>query len=322
MTNQKNIKKISQKAKKGAERKSAPNKGKQRDNNYSFDNEIFIGVPRQEKKKMNYDKKKENYYKPKKKKQKKLSQKQIKRRKYTLKIVKWTSLIVCVFGIILYILMSPLFAVKKISVTTDGNLTKQEIISLAAINLNENTFKFTKQQIVNNIKENAYVDEVAIKRKLPDEVQIEVKERFPTLMITYGNAYVYLNNQGYMLEISKEYHTLPILKGIQTKEEQIEVGKRLCNEDLEKLSTVLKIMELAKNVEIADLISAIDISDENNYKIIMESEEKTAYLGDCSTLEERMLWVNKILENEKDVPGEIFVNMNLNVGDPYFRERV
>ena len=108
--------------------------------------------------------------------------------------------------------MSPLFDVKKITVNTDKKLSKEEIINLSAINLNQNIFKYTKKQIINNIKENAYVEDVTVKRNLPDEIQITVKERVPTYMITYGNAYVYVNNQGYMLEVSSEYKNLPILK--------------------------------------------------------------------------------------------------------------
>ena len=54
----------------------------------------------------------------------------------------------------------------------------------------------------------------------------------------------------------------------------------------------------------------------------MDLEEKTIYLGDCSSLDERMLWVKKILEKEKGIAGEIIVNMNLNQDKPFFRERV
>lgn len=39
-------------------------------------------------------------------------------------------------------------------------------------------------------------------------------------------------------------------------------------------------------------------------------------------LEERILWVKTILNETKDLQGEIFVNMNLNSDRPFFRERV
>lgn len=319
--NKKKVKKRNNKTTKiGAEIKSAPNRSNQE---VLFEDQIIIGIPKTENEgKKPVSKKEKKKSKPKKKKVKKLSQKQVKRRKAIFKLIKWTCLIACILGVGLYIIMSPLFAIKKINVNTDGNISKQEIISLAAINLNENIFKFNKKQTRENIKENAYVDEVSIKRKLPDEVQISIKERTPLLMITYGNSYVYINGQGYMLEISSEYKKLPILMGKKTEEESIEIGKRLCNEDLQKLTTVLKIMEFSENVEIFDLITAIDISDQNDYKIILDKEEKTIYLGDCSMLEERLIWAKTILNEEKCIPGEIFVNMNLNEEDPRFRERV
>ena len=324
MIGQKNKKKVKKRNKKmvkmGAEKKSAPNK---KNKQIFLDDEIIIGIPKKENEgKIHIYKKEKNKLKTKKKKIKKLSEKQIKRRKFILKLIKWTCIMACIFGAGLYIIMSPLFAVKKISVNTDGELNEQEIINLAAINLNENIFKFTGKQITENIKENAYVDEVNVKRKLPDEVQISIKERVPILMITYGNSYVYINSQGYMLEISNEYKELPILMGIKTAEELIEAGQRLCNEDLQKLTIVLKIMEFSENAEIFNLVTAIDISNENDYKIMLDKEEKTIYLGDCSMLEERLIWAKTILNKEKGIPGEIFVNMNLNTEAPFFRERV
>ena len=308
MTNQKNKMK---KNKFGAEKKSAPRNKKQK-NSEIVNDDFFIGMEK------NADKN----YNPNYKKTKKLSLKQIKRRKFLIKVAKWTTIFAILIGAIIYVLLSPLFAIKKINVTTDGKLNEQEIISLSAINLNENIFKYTKKQIKENIKENSYVEEVDIKRKFPDEIQITIKERFPKFMITYGNAYVYINNQGYILEISKEYQELPILKGIKTTDEEIEVGKRLCNEDLQKLTTVLKIMEVANSEGLLNLITYIDIENIQDYKFIMDSEEKTVYLGDCSSLDERMLWVKSILEKEKGIAGEIIVNMDLNIDKPFFRERV
>ena len=302
MTNQKNKMK---KNKLGAEKKSAPRNKKQK-NREIVNDDFFIGMKKNDDKKYPLVQKKKKS-KQKNKKTKKLSLKQIKRRKFLLKVAKWTTIFAILIGAIIYVLLSPLFAIKKINVTTDGKLNEQEIISLSAIDLNENIFKYTKKQIKENIKENSYVEEVDIKRKLPDEIQITVKERFPKLMITYGNAYVYINNQGYILEISKEYQELPILKGIKTTDEEIEVGKRLCNEDLQQLTTVLKIMEAANSEGLLNLITYIDIENIQDYKIIMDSEEKTVYLGDCSSLDERMLWVKSILEKEKGIAGEIIV---------------
>ena len=69
-------------------------------------------------------------------------------------------------------------------------------------------------------------------------------------------------------------------------------------------------------------LTKIDINNSNNYTLHLESERKVAYLGDCSNIETRMLFLVGILEKEKDHAGEIFINMNLNTDNAYFRESV
>ena len=178
------------------------------------------------------------------------------------------------------------------------------------------------KDLENNIKENAYINTVKVSKKIPDRIHIEVEEREASYMLEYGNGFVYVNNQGYMLEISSIKKELPILIGISTSKEDYKAGNRLNEEDLIKLGTVIKIMNSAQTNGIASLITKIDISNENNYTLFLETERKTAYLGDCSNLETRMLFLVGILEKEKENPGEIFINMNLNTDDAYFRESV
>ena len=309
----------------------------------NLDNEIKIGIPNIDNRvykdkisnkksgavKKNINKKsKENVKQSSKKnrikKPRKLSEEQIKRRRFILKLVKWISLSLIIIGIIICIMLSPLFNIKKIEVKNNNKISYEQIVSLSSIQINDNTFKYSKSDIKNKIKENSYIEEVKVKRLLPDVFQIEVKERTAKLMLLFGNAYVYINSQGYILEISNENINLPIIKGYKTEEKDIVPGKRLCNEDLDKLSVVLKIIEFSQSEQILDKITGIDIEDEDDYKIIMENEQKIAHLGNCSMLEERILWVKTILNEIKDLPGDIFVNMNLNSErvEPFFRERV
>ena len=80
-----------------------------------------------------------------------------------------------------------------------------------------------------------------------------------------------------------------------------------------------KIYEAAKSNGLADLVTKIDISNDKNYTIILETEGKKVYLGDCSNLNTRILYLNSILEASKGKSGEIFLNMDLNEQNPYFR---
>ena len=219
-------------------------------------------------------------------------------------------------------MLSPLFNIKIIEVQGNEKITQKEIISLSQLQIEENTFKINKNKIRKEIKQNAYIDEVTITRKLPSAVIIKVEERKIAYLLEYAGSYVYLDKNGYILEINAEKLELPILQGASTLTENFIVGKRLANEDLEKLSTIQKIMELAKISEIDNLITRIDIENKENFKLIFESKEKVAYLGDNSNLNTKILTIKSILEKEEGKAGEIFVDMDLNKEYPVFRERV
>ena len=46
------------------------------------------------------------------------------------------------------------------------------------------------------------------------------------------------------------------------------------------------------------------------------------YLGDASSINERILWLKTILEKEKKNKGEIFINGDLNDSRIYFKPMV
>lgn len=247
------------------------------------------------------------------------NEKAIKRKN---KILKSIAIILLIIVAVTFAMVSPLFNLQNITITGNEQISKEEITSLSGITLEENIFRINNLKLIENITQNAYINEVTIHKKLPNTIEISVIERKPSYMLQYGNGYVYLNNQGYMLEISSIKKALPIIIGTTTSKEDYKAGNRLNEEDLKKLSTVIKITNAAQNSEIANLITTIDITDTDNYTLYLETENKTVYLGDCSNLETRMLFVAAILEKEKDIKGEVFVNMNLNTDAPYFRESV
>ena len=257
---------------------------------------------------------------------KKLSEKEIqkqeKREKRIKTLVKWTVFLIILIGAILYLLLSPVFNIKNIVVENEGKITKGQVISLSKIMLEDNLFRVNISEAIEKIKENAYVESVNIHRVFPNEIKIEVKERVASFMIEFLNSYVYINNQGYMLEISEERLELPVIIGYESLVENMKAGNRLIVEDLYKLEAVIRIMESANNHEVGSIVTKIDISNKNNYTLILEGEGKTVYLGDASNINTRILYMKEIVEREKGVVAEIFIDGDLNKQRVYLREKI
>lgn len=344
-------------AKKKQNKKNDRKKQEERNDKFSFENEIVIGVtkkeePKAETKKKVKSKKIENQKRTQAKKGKveknqNSSKKQIQKKKNNkkkvikkepislerkenlrkkkrriLSMIKYGTLCVLFIVVILCAMFSPLFNIKEIEVEGNEIITKNEIISLSQIQIEQNTFQLSKNKITKQIKQNAYIENVTIMRKLPSTILLQIEERKPAYLLEYAGSYLYLDKQGYLLEIREEKLELPILQGAITPTSDFMVGNRLWVEDLEKLSTVLKMMELAEANEIDTLITRIDIAEKENFKLIFEMKEKTAYLGDSSNLNTKILMIKSILEKEEGKAGDILVNMDLNKENPVFRERV
>ena len=247
-----------------------------------------------------------------------------KKRKAILRLIKWTSLIIIIIGGVIYALLSPMFNIKTINVVGNSKISSDEIISLSKIELEKNMFQHSKKEIIKNIKENAYIEDVQVKRKIPDTIEVTITERKATFKFQIANAYAIINNQGYILEVSDKTDDLPIIVGIETPQENIQTGNRLCEDDLKKLGDVLKIMESANSNDVANLITKIDISDKSNYILDLKTQKKQIYFGDATNLSTKMLWIIEFNEIEGNTKGEIMLNMNLNdeKSKPYFRKSI
>lgn len=235
------------------------------------------------------------------------------------KVKKTIGIIIIIIILLLIIFSSSLFDIKNIKVNGNEKLSDEMVISLSGLQLHNNIFKFNKSEVIENIKENAYVEKIELVRKFPSTVDITIEERKVKYMLQYADSFAYINNQGYILEVTNKKQEVPILIGYSTYLSNVKTGERITVEDLKKMDMVIKIFETAKSNDLGSLITKIDISDDRNYTIILETEGKTVYLGDGSDLNTKILYLSSILEASSGKTGEIFLNVDLNSDNAYFR---
>ena len=289
---------------------------------FNIDEEVVIGVtPIKQKKgagkkKLAPKKKNNNKIKNNNKKKKKINNKKLNR------IIKCTSFIVLGIVLLIFLMVSPIFNIENIEIEGNSILSNEKIISLSEIHIDENIFRINKMLVKEKIKSNAYVESVEISRKLPNTIQIQIKERKVKYMLEYADGYVYVNSQGYMIDISKDKKEVPIIIGYSTENTDIAIGNRLKNEDLKGIEMANKIVEVANSNEITSLIIKIDISNSKNYTLILETEGKKIYLGDCTDLTTRIARAKAIIEKTAGKEGEIFLDGNTSTENPRFKENV
>ena len=304
-----------EKKKKTKERqKRIKQKKQEQKNQFDLDNETVIGMTNK-----NNQKIKNNKNKNKASKQARFERKKKKIKKF----LKFLTLVLIIIGGFVFAFVSPIFNINEITVKNNNQIATETIISLSELQKDQNIFRFSRNKIEDQIRTNPYIESVTVKRKIPNRIEITVEERTKNYNVEFLNGYAYINNQGYILEISEQKLDMPVIQGVSTEEEQIVAGNRLNSDDLEKLETVIQIMNICKNYELDNKITSINISNKNNYEVFIESEKKTIEIGDKSNLSNKMLYVPAIIEENKNKEGTIYLNGNINDNfRPRFREKV
>ena len=91
--------------------------------------------------------------------------------------LRFLTFIILIVACSIFAFVSPIFNIKEISVENNDFLSKDTIISLSELSTGQNIFKINKNNIARKIETNAYVENVKIKRKLPNKIILEVTER-------------------------------------------------------------------------------------------------------------------------------------------------
>lgn len=221
-----------------------------------------------------------------------------------------------------YLVTSPSFDINEISVKGNDQFSKQKIEELAEIKIGDNIF--TKIGIITKVKlkQSGYIEDAKIIKKYPNKIEIELIERKKQFQIkTETGIFINIDEQGYIIDSSADKLEIPTIIGMEIKENDSNVLKRLEEKDLNKMENVLQIREQFKMLDIVEKVTQIQVDDE--YIVSLENDGLIINLGDATNLKNRMYYVSAILKKETGNKGTIYVNGNLNENfTPYFSANV
>lgn len=229
------------------------------------------------------------------------------------KVLLFILKLIAIFGVFViigaFLFISPVFDITEIKVENANKISENSYIVLSNIQIGENIFSINKSKIRESIIAESYVESIDIKRELPGTIILTVQERTPKYMIEKnGGLYAYIDKNGYYLEASMESIDVPILRGLETDIETINLGDRLLDNDLDKFNDLIKITDAIKSNSIEQKITVIDMSDYDNYVLKFESEKKDVMLGDTSNLSTKMAWIKYFMQEKQSEEGTIYLN--------------
>lgn len=196
----------------------------------------------------------------------------------SVKIVVATAAVgALVFNVTRYLLSSSRFSIAHIGVIGNSNVTAQMVIEESGLAEGRNIFRLGIAQAATAIADLPRVRSAVVRRKLPDEIQIEISERQPAALIL-AKELLLLDDERKVIgcfDPAKETD-LPLITGKVLRGAAI--GDVLDSHGVEQ---ALQVIDTLAEPVIANSVklSEINIDDPENILIITEPTGASVYLG-------------------------------------------
>lgn len=209
------------------------------------------------------------------------------------KLIKFLGLAVAFFALLYLLGCLPIFQVAEIAVEGTTALTADKVISLSGIQVGDNFFYLNTWKAKKDLKQNPFVEDVKIRRALPNKVTIVITERKSVGYIVTTDGYIQVGEDGRLLAIQQTLsnYNLPVISGIDLSELPA-IGGFIENE---KLKQALEILQNCDQ-SLLDNIAELNVGQE--YYILAYTNQKLEVrLGGLDNIEQRLQDLNGILTN-------------------------
>lgn len=216
-------------------------------------------------------------------------------------------LIVIITGVVLS--LTVFFKIQNITVTGQAIYPPEELIATSGILTQENIFKVETQAPVENILARyGYIEEVRIRRRLPDTIVIEATPAKPLAAILSGGEYTIISTKGRVMEKELQHAPENLTTVLGPDTSVLEVCSYIGESDAEWMKMLGYVTQAIEEnafsgVTLIDLTDRLDIVIiyDNRINLLMGSEAQMSY---------KVKFVKDVIENrlEAGFTGSIDVS--------------
>lgn len=118
---------------------------------------------------------------------------------------------------------SDFFTTRHIDVAGNSRLSREMVLQYGGLSEGDNSLAVSIGDVERNLRNTPWVEEVSVKRLLPDRFVIKLKERMPSFWVRKDGTLFYANEKGEIIAPveSKNFLSLPTLKIVAGAEDAI-----------------------------------------------------------------------------------------------------
>lgn len=205
-----------------------------------------------------------------------------KRRRSPRRIIKGLMFLGICGGLMSIVVYSPLFTLQRVTLHGNTYLKEDDILTSGRLHKGEPLFQLETDAVTQNLMKDLRIESVVVRRKLPDTLDVELKERMPVATVACEYGYLDLDRQGKVIASYKNLRKMPIplITGVAMHDKYI--GDDNTDENVKKILEFLSLLD----AETLNHLSEINIT---NPKAITAYTNQSVQirLGDFDRWEEK-----------------------------------
>lgn len=211
-------------------------------------------------------------------------------------------------------IMSPIFAIKSVTVSGTQKLTKSEVMSIANIYEGMNIFRVSINKSNQNLLANNYIKYAETAISLPNSVQIDIVERKISGYVPFSGAYLYIDQDGFVVDSKAEKgDDLPVVEGL--KFDDFSVGRTLNVENKATFDAIVLIATTLAKYDYINKVDKINISNVENIHLYIDNIDVS--FGETVEADKKIRTIIEIVKNISEGDRGILHIENMNE-TPYF----
>lgn len=207
-------------------------------------------------------------------------------------------------------LFTPAFNVASINVEDGTNVTREEVLNKANIELNTNIFRLNLNKIKEDIETIPYIRSAKVSRVFPNEIGITYIECEKYSSIKFLESFVIMDKHSRILEIAKENenNNLPIIYGINS--DNYIPGQILSEENKTKYDNIVYLIETMNQEKFEYNIKEVDYEDVGNVKITIKDMNIVVMYGkiERNIISEKINYLSKVLNEIESKEGVLDIS--------------
>lgn len=245
----------------------------------------------------------------------------LKKKKKIIRMKRTIIVLIVLFTMFITLgLTLPNFNLAEIKVSGLEIISEDTIISTAALESGTNIFKINTDKLKDALKKNTYIDDVKIKRIMPNTIAIEVTERKVAFYIEGAEGNYVIDKGGRVLGKKETIDSIDVLRIEGIVEENIVIGELIQGEEVKRFEGVKTIYDFLEQKGLFEEYSIlkVEIKDFVDFKLYINN----AYikLGTSENMNEKLAKAFSILSTPEFLNFKGYVDVSFDGNPVVFNE--